>query len=63
MMEPFQCPRCQSQTFAVGRRGGNGRGPRFWHVYCFNPACGMVIMDVRNDSGAVIPLLSDREPA
>ena len=60
--DDFHCPRCKSEHWRVTRKGGNGRGPRFWHVYCANAECGTIIMDVRNDSGSVIPLLSKREP-
>ena len=59
--ESYSCTRCGNSTFHVFRTGGRGAGPRFWHVSCSDPNCATIIMDVRNDSGSVIPLLSQRE--
>ena len=57
----YACLLCGSESFSVFRTGGSGAGPRFWHVACARADCAIIIIDARNDSGSVIPLLSEPE--
>ena len=60
-MTRHNCHRCGSDSFKVSLSGGYGAGPRFWHVFCANPDCAIIIMDVPNSPEHILQHLSKRE--